>query len=296
MRGDQFNFCNIISATLLGISSHSGDSKFIIIHTFTSSKLKGKHNIACEFNCEPCKLSCVSRSVLSIPQVINGTKVSPSQMCLVPLSECQSISCEESKCPWWLLLEYKSMGGAHLCTHSLPSQRQARRLHNFASCTIFSTCPVFTLKLNTHSIMETGDLQILSVPQLPIAILPWSFIVERKKKGLDSLLPAYFSCSLFTASFGTQTSEFMGDPRGQIVPEQLKGRQMSSTGRRDSLGGKLAGLQQRAGAYRMPTLDPPLWTDKLWIFPPEDVWHLCVTPSFTMGAILQWDACKTLTM
>lgn len=97
--GDQFNFYSIISATLLGISSHTGDSKFIIFHNFTSSKLKGKNNIACEFNCQPCKLSCVSSYVPSVPQVTNGSKVSPGQMFLVPLSEHQSISCEESKHP-----------------------------------------------------------------------------------------------------------------------------------------------------------------------------------------------------
>lgn len=39
------------------------------------------------FNCQPCKLSYVSSWVPSVPHITNRTKVSPGQMCLVPLGE-----------------------------------------------------------------------------------------------------------------------------------------------------------------------------------------------------------------
>lgn len=39
------------------------------------------------FNCQSCKLSYMSSWVPSVPHVTNRTKVSPGQMCLVPLGE-----------------------------------------------------------------------------------------------------------------------------------------------------------------------------------------------------------------
>lgn len=135
------------------------------------------------FNCQPCKLSYVSSWVPSVPHITNRTKVSPGQMCLVPLGEfpkCQLRGRKMSLVATPGLQGY----GRHAPLDPLPGLRRAGKKTSKLCIVhlIFSTSAFYFE--NKHTLCHANcklefpkSFSLISI----VLVLPRSLTLARKK-------------------------------------------------------------------------------------------------------------------
>lgn len=165
----------------------------------------------------------MSSWVPSVPHVTNRTKVSPGQMCLVPLGvlpKCQLQGKIMSLVATPGLHNYRR----HAPLDPLSGLKRASKKTS-KPCTvhlIFSTS-AFYFK-NKYILCHANCKPEIPKSFSPISLHSHYSQMSHARKNEVNLLsfPSHLSQSLFTSRFGTQTSELMGDPRGQRALRQLK--------------------------------------------------------------------------
>lgn len=148
------------------------------------------------FNCQPCKLSYVSNWVPSVPHVTNRTKVSPGQMCLLPLGEFPKCQLQGKK---MLLAATPGLQdhGRHAPLDLLSGLMRANKKTSKLCIVhlIFSTS-AFYFK-NKHTLCYANCKSENPKTFCPISVHSHSLTVSHaRKKGVSSLPPGPSSISL----------------------------------------------------------------------------------------------------
>lgn len=139
------------------------------------------------FNCQSCKLSYMSSWVPSVPHVTNRTKVSPGQMCLVPLGEFPKCQLQGKKMSLVTTPGLQDYGRPAPLDPLAGSWGQARRLQNFVLYTLSPAYLLFILRTNIHCVMQTAN-QRSPNPSVPLSVHSHSSPASHPRKKEVSLL------------------------------------------------------------------------------------------------------------